>query len=36
MVTTAMVFIFVVIAAIFFLVADKAIAFVVQTLLGIV
>jgi preprotein translocase subunit SecE len=35
MITTGMVFIFVVIAALFFLVADKVIAFVVQTLLGI-
>jgi preprotein translocase subunit SecE len=35
MVTTTMVFIFVVIAAIFFLVADKLIGFVVRTLLGI-
>jgi preprotein translocase subunit SecE len=35
MVTTGMVFIFVVIAALFFLVSDKVIAFVVQTLLGI-
>ena len=35
MITTSMVFIFVVIAALFFLVADKVIAFVVQTLLGI-
>ncbi len=35
MVTTSMVFIFVVIAAIFFLVADKIIGFVVRTLLGI-
>jgi preprotein translocase subunit SecE len=35
MVTTTMVFIFVVITALFFLVADKVIAFVVQTLLGI-
>ncbi|MBS0541021.1 MAG: preprotein translocase subunit SecE [Proteobacteria bacterium] len=35
MVTTAMVFIFVVIAALFFLVADKVIAFVVQLLLGV-
>ena len=35
MITTSMVFIFVVIAAIFFLLADKVIAFVVQTLLGI-
>ncbi|SKA41905.1 preprotein translocase subunit SecE [Enhydrobacter aerosaccus] len=34
-ITTSMVFIFVVIAAVFFLVADKVIAFVVQTLLGI-
>ena len=35
MITTSMVFIFVVIAALFFLVSDKVIAFVVQTLLGI-
>jgi preprotein translocase subunit SecE len=35
MITTTMVFIFVVIAAVFFLLADKVIAFVVQTLLGI-
>ena len=35
MVTTSMVFIFVVIAAIFFLVADKIIGFAVRTLLGI-
>ncbi len=35
MVTTSMVFVFVVIAAIFFLVADKIIGFVVRTLLGI-
>ena len=35
MVTTSMVFIFVVIAALFFLVADKIIGFVVQKLLGI-
>jgi preprotein translocase subunit SecE len=35
MITTSMVFIFVVIAAIFFLVADKLISFVVQKLLGI-
>ena len=35
MITTSMVFIFVVITALFFLVADKVIAFVVQTLLGI-
>jgi preprotein translocase subunit SecE len=35
MITTSMVFIFVVIAAIFFLVADKIIGFVVRTLLGI-
>ena len=35
MITTGMVFIFVVIAAIFFLLADKIIAFVVRTLLGI-
>ena len=35
MITTSMVFIFVVIAAMFFLVADKIIGFVVKTLLGI-
>ena len=35
MITTSMVFIFVVIAAIFFLAADKIIGFVVRTLLGI-
>jgi preprotein translocase subunit SecE len=35
MVTTSMVFIFVVIAAMFFLVADKIIGFAVRTLLGI-
>ena len=35
MITTSMVLIFVVIAAIFFLVADKIIGFVVRTLLGI-
>jgi preprotein translocase subunit SecE len=35
MITTSMVFIFVVIAAIFFLAADKIISFVVRTLLGI-
>ena len=35
MITTSMVFIFVVIAALFFLVADKIISFVVRTLLGI-
>ncbi|MBN9491684.1 MAG: preprotein translocase subunit SecE [Alphaproteobacteria bacterium] len=35
MITTSMVFIFVVIAALFFLISDKVIAFVVQTLLGI-
>jgi preprotein translocase subunit SecE len=35
MITTSMVFIFVVIAAMFFLVADKIISFVVRTLLGI-
>ena len=35
MITTSMVFIFVVIAALFFLVADKIISFVVQKLLGI-
>ena len=35
MITTSMVFVFVVIAAIFFLLADKIIGFAVQTLLGI-
>ncbi len=35
MVTTSMVFIFVVIAALFFLVADKIIGFAVRALLGI-
>ena len=35
MVTTSMVFIFVVIAALFFLVADKIIGFAVRSLLGI-
>jgi preprotein translocase subunit SecE len=35
MITTSMVFIFVVIAAIFFLAADKIIGFVVRALLGI-
>ena len=35
MITTSMVFIFVVIAAVFFLLADKIIGFVVRTLLGI-
>ena len=35
MITTSMVFIFVVIAALFFVLADKIIGFVVQTLLGI-
>jgi preprotein translocase subunit SecE len=35
MVTTSMVFIFVVIAALFFVVADKIIGFVVRALLGI-
>ena len=35
MITTSMVFIFVVIAAIFFLAADKIIGFVVKALLGI-
>ena len=35
MITTSMVFIFVVIAALFFLVADKIIGFVIKTLLGI-
>ena len=35
MITTSMVFIFVVIAALFFLLADKIIGFVIKTLLGI-
>ncbi|HEY2875617.1 MAG TPA: preprotein translocase subunit SecE [Reyranella sp.] len=35
MITTSMVFIFVVIAALFFLVGDKIIGLVVQTLLGV-
>ncbi len=35
MITTGMVFIFVVIAALFFLVADKIIGFVVKLLLGV-
>ena len=35
MITTSMVFVFVVIAAIFFLLADKIIGFAVRTLLGI-
>ena len=35
MITTSMVFIFVVIAALFFLVADKIIGFVVRLLLGV-
>ena len=35
MITTSMVFIFVVIAAVFFLVADKIIGFVVKLLLGV-
>jgi preprotein translocase subunit SecE len=35
MITTSMVFIFVVIAAIFFLLADKVIGFVIKTLLGV-
>ena len=35
MITTSMVFLFVVIAAIFFLLADKIIGFAVRTLLGI-
>ncbi|MBM3644555.1 MAG: preprotein translocase subunit SecE [Alphaproteobacteria bacterium] len=35
MVTTAMVFIFVVVAALFFLLADKLISFVVKLLLGV-
>ena len=35
MITTSMVFIFVVIAALFFLAADKIIAFVIKLLLGV-
>ena len=35
MITTSMVFIFVVIAALFFVLADKIIAFAVQLLLGV-
>ena len=35
MITTSMVFIFVVIAALFFLVADKIIGFIVKLLLGV-
>jgi preprotein translocase subunit SecE len=35
MITTSMVFIFVVIAALFFLLADKVIGFVIKTLLGV-
>jgi len=35
MITTGMVFVFVVIAAVFFVLADKIIGLVVQTLLGI-
>jgi preprotein translocase subunit SecE len=35
MITTSMVFIFVVIAALFFVLADKVIAFVIQLLLGV-
>ena len=35
MVTTSMVFVFVVIAALFFLVADKIISFIVRLVLGI-
>jgi preprotein translocase subunit SecE len=35
MITTSMVFIFVLIASIFFLLADKLIGFVVQLLLGV-
>jgi preprotein translocase subunit SecE len=35
MITTSMVFIFVVIASVFFLLADKLIGFVVQLLLGV-
>ena len=35
MVTTSMVFIFVLIASVFFLLADKLIGFVVQLLLGV-
>jgi preprotein translocase subunit SecE len=35
MITTSMVFIFVVIAAVFFLVADKVIAFLIKFVLGV-
>ncbi len=35
MITTSMVFIFVVIAALFFLLADKIIGFAIRTLLGV-
>ena len=35
MITTSMVFIFVVIASLFFLVADKVIGFVIKLLLGV-
>jgi preprotein translocase subunit SecE len=35
MITTSMVFIFVVIAALFFVLADKVIAFAIQLLLGV-
>ena len=35
MITTSMVFIFVVIAALFFVLADKVISFVIQFLLGV-
>ena len=35
MITTSMVFIFVVIAAVFFLVADKIIGFLVRSILGV-
>jgi preprotein translocase subunit SecE len=35
MITTSMVFIFVVIAALFFVLADKVISFVIQLLLGV-
>ena len=35
MITTSMVFIFVVIAALFFVLADKIISFVIQLLLGV-
>jgi preprotein translocase subunit SecE len=35
MITTSMVFIFVVIAAVFFVLADKLISFAIQLLLGV-